>query len=156
MDPSQVRHSSWINLGTIFSNGFCSQHQCFLSKPTLRNSLLCRRSEISVQSHLPLSGQRWPSTDFQGQLKKLSLTGSSAYAASAPVPQEMGTTAQRLFLQTHACVLDSTVIQPLAFVNELTELVNFILSEACWLNPPASVSLNNNSTFPLFPWLIMS
>lgn len=89
-------------------------------------------------------------------MKKLSLTGSSAYAASAPVPQEMGTTVQRLFLQTHAYVLDSTVIQPLAFVNELTELVNFILSEACWLNPPASVSLNNNSTFPLFPWLIMS
>lgn len=68
----------------------------------------------------------------------------------------MATTAQRLFLKAHFCALESVVTQPLAFINELSELVNFILNEACQVNPPASVTLTNNSTFPLFPWLIIS
>lgn len=48
------------------------------------------------------------------------------------------------------------MIQLPAFTNELSELVKFILNEACQVNPPASVSLNDNSIFPLFPWLISS
>lgn len=68
----------------------------------------------------------------------------------------MATTAQRLFWQTNFFALESVVIQPLAFINVLSELVNFILNEACQVNPPASVTLTNNSTFPLFPWLIIS
>lgn len=63
----------------------------------------------------------------------------------------MVTAAQRPFLQTQASVLDSVVIWSLAFTNELSELVNFILNEACQVNAPASVSLNDNSIFLLIP-----
>lgn len=92
----------------------------------------------------------------RGSWRSFILTGCSACTASAPLPQEMATTAQRLFLKAHFCALESVVTQPLAFINELSELVNFILNEACQVNPPASVTLTNNSTFPLFPWLIIS
>lgn len=77
-------------------------------------------------------------------------------APAWPVAQEVHVVAQRPLLQTHACILESVVIQPPAFTNELSELVKFILNEACQVNPPASVSLNDNSIFPLFPWLISS
>lgn len=162
MDPSLVQDSSWINLGTIFSDGFLlpvsmlPELLTLLCKPALRNSLLSRWSEIPMQSCVCLCLGRGDQAQISRVSRRsCSLTGSSARAASAPVPQEMVTTTQRLCLQTRACVLDSMVIQLLAFVNELTELVNFILKKACQVNPPASVSLNDNSIFPLFPGLFL-
>lgn len=123
----------------------------------LKRSLLSRQSEVPMESPICLC----PGRDDQAQIFRSSwrsciLTGCSACIASAPLPQEMATTAQRLFRQTNFFALESVVIQPLAFINVLSELVNFILNEACQVNPPASVTLTNNSTFPLFPWLIIS
>lgn len=123
-----------------------------LCKCTLRNSLLSRQPEILMQSRICLRLGRGDQAQISRDSQRTcSLTGCSACAASAPVPQEMVTAAQRPFLQTHASVLESVVIRPLAFTNELSELVNFILNEACQVNPPASVSLNDNSIFPLIP-----
>lgn len=161
VDSSQGQLSSWISLGTTFDvlcsqNQSCSSFQHYCTNPCSKWAFFPDSQKFLWSLPFAFSGQRGPSTDFQGQLKKVYPDCCSACTASAPLPQEMAATAQRLFLQTHFCALESVVIQPLASINELSELVNFILNEACQVNPPASVTLTNNSTFPLFPRLIIS
>lgn len=125
-----------------------------LCKPMLKMSLLSRRAQIPMESPICL----WAEVTkhrFPGAAEEV-VSWLAAQLEQHLPHHRRWPQLQRLFLQTHFRALESVVIQPLGFINELSDLVNFILNEPCQVNPPPSVTLTNNSTFPLFPWLIIS
>ena len=161
VDPSQAQNSSWINLGTVFSDVFCSQHQCCSS---FRRSCANPHSETAFSPDTFLCSLVF--AFVWAEVTKFRFPGAAEEAVAWLAAQlvEHLLPYHRRWSQPHrGCSCRHMLVywspqwfQLLAFINELSELVNFILSEACQVNPPASVSLNDNSIFPLFPWLIIS
>lgn len=162
MDSSQGQHSSWIDLGTIFDvlclqNQSCSSFQHCCANPCSKGAFFPDSQKFLWSLPFAFVWAEMTKHRFSGAAEE-AVSWLAAQLAQHLLPYHRrwpqlhrGSSGRQIFF-----ALESVVIQPLAFINVLSELVNFILNEACQVNPPASVTLTNNSTFPLFPWLIIS